>query len=384
MGDHPGEFLVVGGGIIGLSAAWRLAQAGGEVVLLDPAPASGATAVAAGMLAPVTEAHYGEEELLALNLESRAAWPSFAAELEAASGESVGYNASGTLAIGYDPSDKAALDELHRFQQKLSLESTPLTASACRRLEPALSPAIRGGLDVPGDHQVDPRRVASALLGACREAGVVLERTAAARLLVSSDRAIGVAGEDGREFRAATTVLAAGWRSGELTGLPEGLRPPVRPVKGQLCRLRLDERVPRPARTLRALVRGSFVYLVPREDGELVCGATSEEMGTDRRVTAGAVYQLLRDAQAILPSILEAELVETLAGFRPGSPDNAPLVGPSGLEGLVLATGHFRHGILLAPVTAAIVVELISSGLGEGWQARPALDPRRFTRRRRP
>ncbi len=381
MTGKAGDVIVVGGGIIGLASAWRLSLAGARVTLFDPAPGSGATRAAAGMLAPVTEAHYGEEELLRLNLESMAAWPAFASELEQQSGLEVGYDRSGTLAVGYDPSDKAALDELWRFQQKLGLESSPLSASACRSLEPALSPSIRGGLDVPTDHQVDPRQVGAALLEACQRARVSIRHERVESLLVERARVTGLRTGEAREERAPTVVLAAGWRSGEIAGIPPGLRPPVRPVKGQVIRLRLDERLPRPARTIRALVRGSFVYLVPRRGGELVCGATSEEMGADSRVTAGAVYQLLRDAQAVYPSILEAELAEAITGFRPGSPDNAPLVGPGGMAGLVIATGHFRHGILLAPVTARIVAELVSSGLGEGWERRPAIDPRRFSRR---
>ena len=373
------DVLVLGGGIIGLSIAWQLSADGASVSLLDPSPGSGATTAAAGMLAPVTEAHYGEEALIRLNLESATAWPAFARRLESESGLEVGYDASGTLAIGFDPSDKAALDELHGFQVSLGLDSHLATALACRRAEPLLAPSIRGGLDVPGDHQVDPRKVTRALLSAGESAGVRLLATRARELLVAGGRCQGARDDDGREHRADWTVVAAGWQAAEIGGLPAEMRPPVRPVKGQILRLRLPGSLPRPRRTIRALVRGSFVYLVPRAGGEVVCGATSEELGPDTTVTAGAVYSLLRDAQAVLPILSEAELTEAMAGLRPGSPDNAPMIGPGGLEGLAIATGHFRHGILLTPITVSIVADLVSSGTGAEWEKRPEVDPRRFS-----
>lgn len=384
MGDGGGEVLVIGGGVIGLSVAWQLTSEGAAVTVLDPAPGSGASRAAAGMLAPVTEAHYGEEELLALNLESAATWPGFAVRLERESGEEIGYDPSGTLAVAFDASDREALEELHRFQSSLGLPSRPLGASACRELEPALAPGIRGGLDVPGDHQVDPRRLAAALLSACEAGGVTFRREAVSSLLCEKGRFRGAATEAGEHCYADRGVLAAGWQSGLIAGLPEGLRPPVRPVKGQILRLRLDPRLPRPTRTIRALVRGFSVYLVPRRDGELVCGATVEELGPDTRVTAGPVYSLLRDAQAVLPSLYEAELVDAVAGLRPGSPDNAPLIGPSGLPGLVFATGHYRNGILLAPLTGRIICELLRGGDEEAWSEWPAFDPRRFSSKASP
>lgn len=378
MAEQAGDVLVIGGGIIGLSIAWRLAKGEARVTVLDPAPGSGASRAAAGMLAAVTEAHYGEEELLALNLESSRLWPSFATELEQASGEPLGYDSSGTLAIAYDPSDRAALEELHRFQQSLGLESTTLAASACRNLEPALAPGIRGGLDVPSDHQVDPRKVVAALETACGLAGVRLEKVSAEHITIAGGRVASVRSAEGDEMSAGRYVLAAGWQSARLAGLPPEARPPLRPVKGQILRLRLDERLPRPSRTLRAVVRGNTVYLVPRGSGEIVCGATVEEMGTDARVTAGAVYSLLRDAQAIVPALYEAELVECLAGFRPGTPDNVPLIGETAVEGLFMAAGHYRNGVLLAPVTAEIVASLLLEQEAGGLPSYPAADPRRF------
>ncbi|MYW48146.1 FAD-dependent oxidoreductase, partial [Streptomyces sp. SID161] len=183
--------------------------------------------------------------------------------------------------------------------------------------------------------------------------------------------------EDGGALRAGQVVLAAGSLSGRLAGVPEALVPPVRPVKGQVLRLTVPRRyAPFLSRTVRAVVRGSHVYLVPRENGELVVGATSEELGWDTTVTAGGVYELLRDAHELVPGITELPLTETRAGLRPGSPDNAPLLGPSGLDGLLLATGHYRNGVLLTPVTGDVMAHaLVTGGLPE--EAR-AFTPRRF------
>jgi glycine oxidase len=240
-----------------------------------------------------------------------------------------------------------------------------------------LAPGVRGGLRVDGDHQIDPRRLAAALVTACERAGVEFHRAWAERLDVVRDRAAGVTTADGTELRAGRVVLAAGSMSGRLAGVPEALLPPVRPVKGQVLRLTVPRRyAPFLSRTVRAVVRGSQVYLVPRENGELVVGATSEELGWDTTVTAGGVYELLRDAHELVPGITELPLAETRAGLRPGSPDNAPLLGPSGLDGLLLATGHYRNGVLLTPVTGDVMAEVLASGrLPE--EARP-FTPQRF------
>ncbi|MFJ2646978.1 glycine oxidase ThiO [Streptomyces sp. NPDC087420] len=376
--SHTSDVLVVGGGIIGLVTAWRAAQRGLRTAVADPEPGGGAAQVAAGMLAAVTELHYGEETLLGLNLASAARYPAFVAELEAASGQDTGYRACGTLAVALDADDRAHLRELHGFQQRSGLSSEWLSGRECRRLEPMLAPGVRGGLRVDGDHQIDPRRLAAALVTACERAGVVFHRSFANRLTVVRDRAAGVVLADGRALSADQTVLAGGSLSGRLAGLPTDVIPPVRPVKGQVLRLT----VPRPyapflSRSVRAVVRGSHVYLVPRENGELVVGATSEEQGWDTTVTAGGVYELLRDAHELVPGITELPFTEARAGLRPGSPDNAPLLGPTALPGLHLATGHFRNGVLLTPVTGDAMADVLTTGeLPE--VARP-FTPRRFS-----
>ncbi|MFD7895878.1 glycine oxidase ThiO [Streptomyces sp. NPDC059743] len=372
------DVLVIGGGIIGLVTAWRAAQHGLRTAVVDPGPGGGAARVAAGMLAAVTELHHGEQLLLGLNLASAERYPEFVAELEEASGQETGYRACGTLAVALDTDDRAELRELHALQQRSGLTSEWLTGRECRRLEPMLAPGVRGGLRVDGDHQIDPRRLASALLTACERAGVVFHRAWAERLSVVRDRAAGAVLDDGRALTADQVVLAAGSLSGRLAGVPDEVLPPVRPVKGQVLRLT----VPRPyapflSRTVRAVVRGSQVYLVPRENGELVVGATSEELGWDTTVTAGGVYELLRDAHELVPGITELPLTETRAGLRPGSPDNAPLLGPTALPGLSLATGHYRNGVLLTPVTGDALAAVLTTGELPDV-ARP-FTPRRFT-----
>ncbi|MGW5426787.1 glycine oxidase ThiO [Streptomyces sp. NPDC004059] len=377
MSSRTSDVLVIGGGIIGLVTAWRAAQRGLATAVVDPEPGGGAARVAAGMLAAVTELHYGEERLLALNLESARRYPDFAAELTELTGHDLGYRRCGTLAVALDADDRAHLRDLHALQQRSGLDSEWLSGRECRRLEPMLAPGVRGGLRVDGDHQIDPRRLAAALVTACGRAGVEFHRAWAERLDVVRDRAAGVTTADGTELRAGRVVLAAGSMSGRLAGVPEALLPPVRPVKGQVLRLTVPRRyAPFLSRTVRAVVRGSQVYLVPRENGELVVGATSEELGWDTTVTAGGVYELLRDAHELVPGITELPLAETRAGLRPGSPDNAPLLGPSGLDGLLLATGHYRNGVLLTPVTGDVMAEVLASGrLPE--EARP-FTPQRF------
>lgn len=377
MSSRTSDVLVIGGGIIGLVTAWRTAQRGLATAVVDPEPGGGAARVAAGMLAAVTELHYGEETLLALNLESARRYPDFAAELTELTGHDLGYRRRGTLAVALDADDRASLRELHALQQRSGLESEWLSGRDCRRLEPMLAPGVRGGLRVDGDHQIDPRRLAAALVAACERAGVVFHRAWAERLDVVRDRAAGVTTADGTALAAGQVVLAAGSLSGRLTGVPEAVLPPVRPVKGQVLRLTVPRhRAPFLSRTVRAVVRGSHVYLVPRENGELVVGATSEELGWDTTVTAGGVYELLRDAHELVPGITELPLTETRAGLRPGSPDNAPLLGPSGLDGLLLATGHYRNGVLLTPVTGDVMAEVLTAGTLPA-EARP-FAPRRF------
>jgi glycine oxidase len=357
--------LVIGGGVIGLSIAWRAAQSGLKVTVADPDPGGGASWAAAGMITPVSEAAYAERELYRLGVLSQERYPAFTTELTALTGLPTGYRQAGTLQVAYDSDDLAVLGEFRALQESFGVTVQPLTARECRAAEPLLDPAIRGGLLAPGDASVDPRLLTRALLAAVTQAGAEVIRQPATEIITAGERAAGARLADGSIIRAGQVVLAAGWSSGTIGGLPPGAAPPVRPVKGQILRLRPTAGGPGAAgllsRTVRGVVRGSSVYLVPREDGELVVGATQEELGTDTRVTAGGVWELLRDARAIVPGITELELAEAVAGLRPCTPDNAPVLGPSGLTGLVLATGHFRAGVLLAPVTADIIAGYLAT-----------------------
>ena len=349
------DAAVIGGGVIGLSVAWRAARAGLSVAVVDPNPGSGASHFAAGMIAPVGEAEYGEEAVVALNRDSAARYPAFIAELELDAGRSAGYRQTGTLHVAVDADEQGSLEREFRYCQDLGLPVERLTSRQTRDLEPGLSPSIRGGMLVATDHQVDPRAMIPTLLQACSRLGVQIHRCSGS-LVVENGRAIGIGLDGGDRLEASHVVLAAGCWSGAVPGLPDAAMPPVRPVKGQILRLRgAPELI---ART----VRGGSVYILPRGDGRVVIGGTVEERGFDTAVTAGAVYELLRDARALVPDVAELELVEASAGLRPGSPDNMPIVGDSTLTGLVLATGHYRNGYLLAPATADAVAGVLAGG----------------------
>lgn len=357
--------VVVGGGIVGLSCAWRLALRGLAVTLADPTPGHGASWAAAGMLAPVTEASYGEERLLRLGLAAAQRWPGFAADLAASSGQDPGLRDTGTLVAAHDSGDHAELERFAAYAQGLGLPLQSLSGRECRELEPMLAPDVRGGL-LAGDRSAHNRATVAALLAACTRAGVTLVPVAATSLVLDGDAVAGVELADGSRLAADPVVLAAGAWSPLLAGLPPEVVPPVRPVRGTILRLATppDYRAAGGVltRTLRGTVAGSHVYLVPREDGEVVVGATAEEAGYDDRPTAGGVWELLRDARLLLPVVSELTFVEAWSGLRPVTPDNAPLVGRSGVEGLVLATGHGRNGVLLAPITADAVADLVVDG----------------------
>jgi glycine oxidase len=353
------DALVIGAGCVGLAVAWRLSR-DLRVAVVDPQPGSGATHVAAGMLAPVTELTYGEEALSRLTLASAALYPDFVAELHAATGMVVGYRQTGTLTVALDRDDQAAVDDIHAFLRAHGMPVERLSGHEARRREPLLAPDLQAAMWVAGDHQVDPRLLVAALREACVTRGVSFVGARVARLEVAGDRVTGALLEDGSVVRAETAVLAAGVHSAAVAA--EVLELPLRPVKGQLLVLRSADGLPFMEHTVRGLAHGFAVYLVPRADGRVVVGATVEERGFDVSVTADAMYTLLRDARRLVPGITELEVLEFLAALRPGTPDNAPLLGPSGVAGLVLATGHYRNGILLTPITADAIASLLTYG----------------------
>ena len=343
------DVTVVGGGVIGLAVAWRCAQRGLRVRVLDPSPGAGASHAAAGMLAPVGEAAFGEEALARLLLDSARRWPAFSAELTAATGRDLGYRTEGTLTVASTADDLAEAERLCAYHRGLGLTVTASRPSALRDREPALSPRIRGGAHTPDDHQVDPRRLVVALREVLGAGGVPIVAAMPTAL----------SGVDGD-----VVVVAAGCGTARLAGLP------VRPVKGQILRLRSPTGEPCFRHVIRGYVDGRHVYLVPRADGEVVVGATAEERA-DPAVTAGAVLELLRAAIDLIPELGEYELVETLVGFRPATPDNAPLLGRRNADPrIVVAAGHYRNGVVLTPVTADLIAGLIDTGVAD-----PALEP---------
>jgi glycine oxidase len=378
------DVIVVGGGVIGTAIAWRAARAGQTVTLIDPGTDDKASLVAAGMLGPVSESVFGEQDLLNLNLHAIGRFPSFNAELEQAAGAPTGLRTEGTLAVAYNNDDLAALDRLTAFRHSIGLTAERLDAKSCRRLEPFLAPSIRGGVLATGDLSVDNRRYLAALRTAAARAGV---RTVEASVTDVSEAGDGGPAGDGgvrvrfwalndgpemTELSARHVVIAAGWSTGRIGGLPDPVRKAIRPVKGQILRLRHPRNLPPIlSHTVRAIVGGRDIYLVPRADGELVVGATQEERD-DRDVTAGAVHDLLRDAMIAVPAISELTLAEASAGRRPGTSDNGPILGfsalaspadtihPASPSSLIVATGHFRNGVLLSAITADAVAALLA------------------------
>jgi glycine oxidase len=381
---HTVDVAVVGGGAIGLAVAWRARQRGLSVVVLerDTIGEQCASSVAAGMLAPVSEVEFGEAGRRVLELGLRAArmWADFAAELEEAAGMEVGLRRTGTLVLARDADGARELERQLAFRESLGLPAVRLRPSAARELEPALAPTVRLALRAPEDHSVDPRLLLAALRRACELGGVqIRERAPVAEVRI--DRAAG--GVDGlilaggERVIGERVVLAAGAWSAEIAGLPRHARVPVRPVKGQIMRLR----DPAGPGLLGGVVRFEGGYLVPRGDGRYVLGATVEERGFEAQPTAGGLYELLRDARELVPGVLELRIEELSVGFRPATPDGAPAIGPGAVEGLMWATGHHRNGILLTPLTAELLAEELS-GSASGDEERRALsaacDPSRF------
>jgi glycine oxidase len=376
MKNHPSRIerpktVIVGAGVIGLGIAWRLALHGAQVSVFDKGAAgAGASHAAAGMLAACAEAEPGEEALVALGRESQARWSGFAEELAHATGIDVGLRREGTLVVARTVDDQGQLLHQLAFAKKLGLPIEWISSAETRRREPHLAPGIAGALWSPEDHQVDNRKLAAALRAAALGAGVVLhEHRAVAEISITGGRAEGVLLADGAFVAADVVVLAAGAWSRSIAGLDR--RPPVRPVKGQMLALRMGVSAP----LLTHVVWAPGAYLVPRRDGRLLIGASVEEKGFDDTLTAGAILTLLEAAWRVLPAIEELPIDEMWTGHRPGSRDDAPILGPAAVDGLVYATGHHRNGILLAPVTADTIARFVLTGAVDS-----AIEPFRMAR----
>lgn len=358
------EFAIVGGGVVGLGVGWELARRGREVILFERETAgSGASTAAAGMLAPTAELQFGETELLEFGLASLDRYPRFVERLEERTSMDVDYRTGGTLVVGIDRDDTAALDHVHSLHRRLGLDAERLTGDQARELEPSLTPSVHSAVHCRSDHQVDPRRLMEALVRAFEaEGGELCEGTEVDRVDIENRTVHGLYTTDGARCRAETVLVAAGAWVGDIDGIPEELRPRVRPLRGQMLAVDLGDpplcgrpvRAPDPSR--------EDVYLVPKSDGRLLVGATCEERGFDPHLTAGGVFELLRGAYEAVPAIYDQDILEMWTGFRPATLDNNPILGPTDIDGLWFAVGHGRDGILLAPITAELLAEALTTG----------------------
>jgi len=367
------DVLIVGGGAIGLGIGFELVRRGTPVTIFEKDEAGrGTSSQAAGMLAPDAEIEFEERELYDLNRESLRRWPDFADRVESAAGQSVDYRDEGTLIVADDRDAAEALERLYDFQRDQGLDVEWLTGEEAREIEPFVAPRLSAAVFSPSDHQVDNRRLVDALRVAFQAEGGTLHEHTPVEAVVPDADAPSVRTADGEHIKGERVVVAAGVWSRELDGLTPDATPPVRPVKGQSMQLRRQ----RPF-DLQHVVRGPEAYLAPKSNGRIVVGATSEEMGFDTTVTAGGLYDLLEGAWEVVPGILDLPVDETWAGLRPASRDHAPLLGPSSAPGVLMATGHYRHGILLTPITAEEMARRIRTGETSDW-LRP-FSPRRFS-----
>lgn len=364
------DSVVVGGGVMGSAIALRLARGGQKVLVLEKAvPGAEASGAAGGILGPQIE---GEEDgpLFRLCLTSREEHRELAADLRESTGIDVGWRNCGLLKVALACDDLGPLAHKLAWQRSIGLRVEELSGDEVRKLEPHLSAEVTMGLHFPDECQVDPRQLVKALPLAAQRAGATFRPALVRRVLVENGRAVGLQ-LDGETIHAGAVVLAAGaWTTlVEGTGLPAHA---VAPVRGQM--VRLDSREPR----LRRIVFTPRGYLVPRPDGTLLTGSTMERVGYDKRVTAGGVAGILRNALAAVPSLADAELTETWSGLRPAPVDGLPLIGSGPAEQLYVASGHHRNGILLTPATARLVADAVLTGRDP--EALAPFSPKRFAR----
>lgn len=353
------RIIVVGGGVIGLGIGWKLSRLGYQVALYERNQVGrGASWAAAGMLSPLAEAHTQEEELLRLGLESSNRYPEWVRELQEESQIDIDYRRKGTLMVALDRDDRADLQHHFEMQKSFDLPVDWLTGNQARTLEPALSPRVVAAIHCPSDLQVNGRLMTTALTVAFQKAGGKLfEQTPVTKINIKDQQVTGIH-TDSEFVPAELVIVAAGAWLSQVKGLPKSYQYLIRPVKGQILGLQMDTEP-----IISHVIYAPDAYLVPRGNGSLVVGATVEEQGFDTHLTAGGVFELLRGAWEALPGIYEFPIVDTFASLRPASRDNAPILGLTSVDGLILAAGHFRKGILLTPVTCDEIAQLILTGI---------------------
>jgi glycine oxidase len=349
---------VIGGGVIGLSSAFELASANLRVAVLDSQePGRGASWAAAGMLSPAPDSPR-DIPLVPLAKESLRLYPEFVAAIEEASGKQTGYTREGALEIFFGKQAGTQLSGLVSLHRELGLGTEPIAMDAARGWERLISPVARAAAWLPAEGMVDPRELTSAVLAAAKNRGVeIWPQRRVTALLLERDKCQGVIAEN-ETIGAERVIIAAGYSSNEITIGHDLLAryAPTRPVRGQIVALRL------PGAGLRRVVRSKNGYLVPRKDGRIIAGSTIEEAGSEKRVTLAGIRKILDGTLELVPDLARAEVLEMWSGLRPGTPDDLPIIGPTEIDGLLIATGHYRNGVLLAPVTARLISDLILRG----------------------
>jgi glycine oxidase len=346
------DVAIAGGGVIGAAIAMELARAGPRVAVFDrQQPGQEASWASAGILSPAPE-NPGMVAMVPLGKASLALYPEFVAQVEEISGMSTGFRPKGTLEALFSHDTKAELSTIIALHHGLGLKAEPLRAEDARELEPALSEEVEAAVLRPEEASVDNRALTAAILEAARRGGAeIFSGDGAKAIWRDGNRCAGLILQN-EKVEAKWTIVAAGCFSATIEGI--AAYAPVRPAKGQMVALRANDL------KMERVLWSEKIYLVPRNDGRIVAGATVEYAGFDKRTTAGGIEKILSAAIDLAPDLANARLEETWAGLRPDSPDHLPILGPTDIDGLLLATGHFRSGILLTPITARLVLEWIT------------------------
>jgi len=353
--------LIIGGGIIGLSIAWRLIGIGKKVVVVDKRNlGKEASWAAAGMLSGRLDLKPSEKQLLPIFEKSHHAWPKFAKELENKSGKRIGYRKEGTLMIACDINEEQKLKNNYNFLKNNNIDVSWLSGNKIREKEPYVSNNVLSGFFSPEDHHVNNRYILDALITILKKNKnncIFKENTEVEKIITDKDQVIGVQTRN-ETIKTKEIIICSGAWTNKIKNI-EIKEVPIRPVKGQMVCLKM----PKNTSLLKHILWRENVYLVPRDNSDLIIGATEEEMGFDKSLTAGGIYNLLKIAREVLPAIENLSIVESWAGLRPATRDEAPIIGPSKkIKGLIYATGHHRNGILLAPLTSNVIKNYYLNG----------------------